>query len=460
MIATVQTAAEHGLSMRSSECARLVGGELVGGDAIVHGLSIDSRTLRSGQLFVALRGPNFDGHTFVGDAHARGAAALLVEGPVAEGLPQIIVEDSRQALGQLTSRWRQRLTLSLVAVTGSNGKTTVKEMIASILGRRGSTLATQGNLNNDIGVPLTLSRLSEQHNFAVLELGANHAGEIAYLAQLVRPTVALITNAGPAHLEGFGSLEGVARAKGEIYGALSDEGTAIINSDDQFASLWRQLARDRTQITFGLDTAADVRAEYELGPRGTRMHLFTPVGDVHLDLQLAGRHNVMNALAAAAAAIAVGCTLQQVAEGLERIAPVKGRLQVKRGLRGSCVIDDTYNANPESLRAALQVLKAYPGRRFLALGDMAELGERAVESHVEAGRVARAAGVDRLYAVGELARAAVENFDGQAKHYSSKRSLATELREDLDADVAVLVKGSRGMGMEEIVDAIAETSGR
>lgn len=455
-----QAAQGQGLSMSSSECARLLDAELVGGDAVVHGLSIDSRTLLPGQLFVALRGPSFDGHAFVGDAHARGAAALVVEHPVTDELPQVIVKDSRQALGQLTSRWRQRLRLPLVAITGSNGKTTVKEMIASILSLLGPTLATRGNLNNEIGVPLTLSCLSPQHRFAVLELGANHAGEIAYLAQLVQPTVALITNAGPAHLEGFGSIEGVARAKGEIYGALGDDGTAVLNKDDKFAPLWRQLAKDHRQITFGLDTVADVRAEYELGARGTSVHLFTPIGDVRFDLQLAGRHNVMNALAAAAAAIAVGCTLEQIALGLERIAPVKGRLQVRRGVRGACVIDDTYNANPESLRAALQVLTAYPGRRFLALGDMAELGERATQSHVEAGRAARAAGVDRLYAVGELARAAVENFDGRAKHYQSKRSLAAELREDLDADVAVLVKGSRGMGMEEIVDAIAETAGR
>ncbi|KPK56077.1 MAG: hypothetical protein AMS22_02595 [Thiotrichales bacterium SG8_50] len=446
--------------MSSSECARVLDAELRGEDVAVNGLSIDSRTLQPGQLFVALRGPRFDGHKFVSDAHASGAAASLVEHSVADALPQIIVRDSRHALGALSSVWRQRFALPVVAVTGSNGKTTVKEMLASILATLGPTLATQGNLNNDIGVPLTLARLTEQHRSAVVELGANHPGEIAYLARLVRPTVALVTNAGPAHLEGFGSLEGVAGAKGEIYGALGEDGTAIINSDDSFASLWQRLAGNHTQITFGLDSVADVHAQYELEARGTRVRLFTPIGEAALNLQLAGRHNVMNALAASAAAIALGCSLEQIATGLQRIAPVKGRLQVKRGVRGSCVIDDTYNANPESLRAALHVLKGFPGRHFLALGDMAELGRNAQESHVEAGKAAREAGVERLYAVGDLARAAVESFGGRANHFASKHALASQLRDDLDADVAVLVKGSRGMGMEEVVEVIAEAAGR
>lgn len=447
--------------MRLAEAARMVGGELRGADAVFTAVSTDTRTLTPGALFVALRGPNFDGHDFVEQARAAGAVAAMVSRAVPTALPLLVVEDTRLALGRLAAAHRAAHNLPLVAVTGSNGKTTVKEMVAAILAQRAPVLATQGNLNNDIGVPLTLLRLAPEHGFAVIEMGANHPGEIAYLTRIARPTVALVTNAGPAHLEGFGSLEGVARAKGEIYEGLSADGVAVINADDAYAPLWDELNRARRRVHFGLNAAAEVRADpasirFELQDERlcTAFRLIVPNGETDVRLALAGRHNVRNALAAAAAAIALGLGLEEIRAGLEGMRPVPGRLQLKAGRNGARVIDDTYNANPASFQAGIEVLAACPGTRCLVLGDMAELGADAPQLHRQVGEQARRAGIERLYAVGEQSRAAVEGFGAGGCHYADHGELMAALQNELGPGTVVLVKGSRRMRMERVVEAL------
>ncbi len=436
--------------------ASQIGARFHGEDLPFPEVSIDSRTLRPGELFVALRGPSFDGHAFVEDARVKGAAALMVDQRLDTPLPAIEVADTRIGLGEMARVWRNRFSLPLVAVTGSNGKTTVKEMLAAILGERGALLATRGNLNNDIGVPLTLLRLRPGHRAAVIEMGANHAGEISRLTSLASPTVALITNAAAAHLEGFGSLEGVAHAKGEIYGGLNSDGTAIVNADDSFAGLWLELNRGRKVITFGLERDADVSATWDGDAQGSSLALTTPRGNIELRLSLPGRHNVMNALAAAAAALAMGVELESIRSGLQSVAPAPGRLEQKRGIGGARIIDDSYNANPASLGAALKVLAAAAGERLLVMGDMAELGEDALRLHRQIGCMARDQGIQRLYATGDLSRAAVEAFGPGGRHFDNREQLIAALRGELDAATTLLVKGSRSMRMERVVDALLE----
>ncbi len=437
--------------------AEQIGARFHGDDAPFRGVGTDSRTLRSGELFIALRGPSFDGHDFIGQVLSKGAGAVMVDRQMQLPLPMLEVDDTRKGLGRLAAVWRSRFPIPLVAVTGSNGKTTVKEMLASILARRGAVLATRGNLNNDIGVPLTLLRLGEHHRAAVVELGANHPGEIAWLTGLVRPDVAVITNAGAAHLEGFGSLEGVARAKGEILEGLGSAGWAVINADDSYASLWRKMNRTRSVMSFGLERPSDVSGEWSGGSGATGLLLKTPLGDCELELPLAGRHNVMNALAATAAALAMGIELDAVRAGLEGIEPVPGRMQRKRGIAGVQLIDDSYNANPDSLGAALKVLAEAPGTRCLVLGDMGELGSEAFRLHSRIGELARSEGVDRLYATGELSSAAVAAFGEGGYHFSSREQLIATLRRELAGEMTVLIKGSRSMQMEKVVVALSET---
>jgi UDP-N-acetylmuramoyl-tripeptide--D-alanyl-D-alanine ligase len=450
------------IRMTLSEAARVLEAKYAGRDTGFAGVSTDSRALERDNLFVALHGPHFDGHAFLDQAMQRGAAAALVDRAVETALPNVRVQDTRTGLGQLAAAWRARHTMPLVAVTGSNGKTTVKEMIAAILGQRGSLLVTQGNLNNDIGVPLTLLRLERTHRHAVIEMGANHPGEISYLTRITRPTVALITNAGPAHLEGFGSIEGVARAKGEIYQGLSMDGIAVINSDDVYAPLWRELADVHRMITFGLQVPADVRAEWRQESSGSVLQLSSPVGMTEVKLSLPGRHNVMNALAAAAAALAAGAVLSDIKKGLEAMRPVHGRLERTTGLGGAELIDDTYNANPASLQAALDVLAACATRKWLVLGDMGELGEGAAALHEQAGEWARAAGVEALYATGELSRHAARTFGAGAEHFANHAALIAALTGRLGREnggVTILVKGSRSAHMEEVVAALGRSAG-
>ncbi len=445
--------------------AAAVEGELLDGDAVFTAVSTDSRELPAGALFVALRGERFDGHAFVAEAARQGAAAALLEVASDAALPQLRVADSRVALGRLAAWRRAQFDGPLVAVTGSNGKTTVKEMLAAILGRRGPLLATRGNLNNDIGVPLTLMRLADEQQAAVIEMGANHPGEIAYLAAIADPTVGVVTNAGRAHLEGFGGIEGVARAKGELFAGLGPDGVAVINADDLYAPLWRGLAGERRVLSFGLEADAAVSArEWLTAVEGeqlvSRFLLVTPAGEVPVLLALPGRHNVMNALAAAAAGLAAGATLEEIAAGLAAVQAPAGRLTPRRGPDGCRLLDDSYNANPGSLRAGLEVLTALPGRHWLVLGDMAELGGNAARLHAEMGELARELGVERLYAVGEVAGAAAEGFGAGAQAFAEQGEAIAALRAALaeagGAELTLLVKGSRLARMERVIQGLTE----
>ncbi|HSI21569.1 MAG TPA: UDP-N-acetylmuramoyl-tripeptide--D-alanyl-D-alanine ligase [Methylophilaceae bacterium] len=452
------------MMLRLSEAALATGGRVVGADAAFDAVSTDSRAIQAGDLFVALRGERFDGHDFAADCLQRGAAAAMVDArwQAGETGPLLVVEDTRLALGTLASYWRGKFTLPLAAITGSNGKTTVKEMLASILRANSAddaVLATQGNLNNDIGLPITLFKLHDAHRYAVIEMGMNNPGEISYLTRLAKPTVALINNALPAHLEGLGSVEAVAHAKGEIFEGLADDGTAIINIDDPFAPLWQQLAAPRKVLTFGLDHAADVSADYRLHSDSCELTLKTPQGEAAVRLPAPGVHNVRNALAAAAAAIAMDVSLSAIVSGLQQYDGVKGRLQRKAGIHGSTVIDDTYNANPASMRAAIDVLAACPGKRVLVLGDMGELGDTAAEMHREIGVYAKHAQLDRLLLLGELSKEMAAGFGAGAQHFESPEALGAELNKQLTADTTVLVKGSRFMRMERVVALLlAETT--
>jgi UDP-N-acetylmuramoyl-tripeptide--D-alanyl-D-alanine ligase len=425
-----------------------------GSDAVFTGVSTDTRALAPGDLFVALTGPRFDGHGFLPDAIAAGAAGALLGHALDTPLPYVEVPDTRQALGSFAALWRAQFKVPVVAVTGSNGKTTVKEMLAAILACRGKGCVTRGNLNNDIGVPLTLLRLRADDGYAVIEMGMNRRGEIGYLAGLTRPTIALITNAAEAHLAGLGSVEEVARAKGEIFTGLADGGTAVINADDAYRELWKTLVAPRRVLTFGLEHKADVRADYALGGNGCTLRLMTPAGDIDVRLSLLGKHNVMNALGATAAALAAGAAPPDVKAGLETVKAVAGRLELKEGIGDARVIDDTYNANPASLAAGLQVLRDFPGERALVLGDMAELGPAAEDVHRRAGALARHLGIQRLFALGELSRHAVEAFGRGARHFDGPEALADALRNCLHGEITVLVKGSRVMRMERVVAGI------
>ena len=454
------------------EAAQVLQARWNGQDGLFTGVSTDSRTLKPGDLFVALSGDRFDGSAFIASAKEKGAVAALVpqtiSGELAAGIPLLRVKDTRLALGQLAVHWRSRFTLPVIGVTGSNGKTTVKEMIAAILRQAAArddavaneqanlVLATEGNLNNDIGVPQMLLRLRPQHRYAVIEMGMNHTGEIGYLTGLAKPCIALITNAGAAHIQGLGSVEAVARAKAEIIAGLDLQGTAVINADDRYAPVWREYAGARKIIDFGLREKALVSAEFQADRLSSRVQLKLPDGNMEVKLQAPGVHNVYNALAAAAAATALGIGKEVIAVGLASFQGVKGRLQKKFGLHHALLIDDTYNANPESVRAALAVLAANPGKKILVLGDMGELGKSAIDLHRTIGRDARKAGLDRLLTLGELSAYAAEEFGKGARHFNHIDELLHETAGLLADDVTLLVKGSRFMRMERVVQQLEQ----
>ncbi|MEY2625991.1 MAG: UDP-N-acetylmuramoyl-tripeptide--D-alanyl-D-alanine ligase [Gammaproteobacteria bacterium] len=445
-----------------ADLAKDCGGRLIGADRAFSSVNTDTRTVTSGQLFVALRGPRFDGNAYLAEAAAKGAVGAIAEREGPTDFPIVLVDDALVALQRAAQRWRSRFTMPLIGVAGSNGKTTSKEMIASILSCCGETLATAGNLNNHIGVPLTLLRLDSSHRHAVIEMGANHAGELAQLAGFASPVIGIVTNAGAEHLEGFGSLEGAARAEGELFAALDQNGTAILNADDSFAGLWRDMTVARI-VTFGLGSKADFSARdirTEVGAEGflTRFTLVSPAGEKAISLHLAGKHNVINALGAAAAASAAGATLDHIATGLSRMRPVKGRLQLRSARQGAWIIDDSYNANPSSLQAAIDVLEALGGRRFLVLGEMGELGNFSREAHLEAGRYARSHGVERLFAVGEATKRSVESFGEGAVWHDDAAALTEAVSRELASDVRVLVKGSRSNRLERVVAALESVS--
>jgi UDP-N-acetylmuramoyl-tripeptide--D-alanyl-D-alanine ligase len=445
--------------------AQLCGGRYSGADNACNGVSTDTRTLRPGDIYLALRGPRFDGNEFLGAAAAAGAVAAVVDREVDEApLPVIQVDDGQQALTRAASNWRATFKGVVVGVAGSNGKTTVKEMTASILSAAGPCLATRGNLNNHIGVPLTLLRLTQEHRYAVIEIGANNPGEVAALVKIARPDVGLITNAGAEHLEGFGDLDGVARAEGEMVAGLAADGTAVINADDAYAPLWRGMSTARV-VTFGIDSAADFRAtELHECLKEAGFHvtytLVSPLGSHKVRLNVGGRHNILNSLAAAAAASAAGATPAHVIAGLGAMQPVSGRLQPGRTQQGARLLDDSYNANPSSMRAGIDVLAGLGGRPWLVMGDMGELGDHARDSHVEIGRYARERGVQRVFATGPLSMLAVESFGSGATWYPDTESLARAVNEELSADVSLLVKGSRSNRLERVVARLTGAAGR
>ena len=443
--------------MNLSEAARAVGGTLDGADVPFSGVTTDSRSVGAGDLFVALAGERFDGHRFVAEAIRRGAAAALTARHVDMELhlAQVITADTRVALGRLAGYWREHFAIPLVALTGSNGKTTVKEMLYEILcaheTAEDAVLATGGNLNNDIGMPLTLLKLRERHRYAVIEMGMNHAGEIDYLTRIAKPTVALVNNAQRAHVGLLGSLGAIAYAKGEIYAGLGPDGVAVVNADDKYADYWKGLNPGRRIVTFGFAADATVRA----AAAGEGWRFATPAGAFDVKLRVAGEHNVRNALAACAAAHALGVANEAMEQALAGFLGVPGRLQRRRSPGGAIVIDDTYNANPESMKAAIAVLAAEPGRRVFVMGDMGELGTMSPALHAEVGEHARSSGIDALLALGEASRHAVQAFGAGARHFADAKELGAAAAAEAHAGTTLLVKGSRFMQMERVADALA-----
>ncbi|WP_394752130.1 UDP-N-acetylmuramoyl-tripeptide--D-alanyl-D-alanine ligase [Crenothrix sp.] len=449
--------------MMLSDIAKSVQGELFGDDIIIEAVSLDTRTLKSGELYIAIEGKNFDGNQFIAAAMQKGAAAAILRKGITAAIPYIAVDDTHLALAELAGAWRRRVATSVVGVTGSNGKTTVKEMTAAILAVKGSVLFTQGNLNNDIGVPLTLLRLQEQHRFAVIEMGANHPCEIEYTSTYAQADVVILNNAGAAHIEGFGSLNGVAKAKGEIIETLKQKGIAILNKDDSYFDYWQGIAGNRKVISFGLNDTADlfaraIKTECTAG-FVTSFELVTATSSLTVQLKLAGRHNVLNALAAAAAGLALGLDLKMIKQGLESVNPVKGRLQPVVSRLGNLVIDDTYNANSSSLAVGLDVLANCPGKPWLVLGAFGELGPQSAKMHEDMGHLIKDKGVVRLLAVGADAKNTVHGFGEGGQFFETQADLLTVLQRDLGGDETILVKGSRAQRMENIVAALVEIAG-
>ena len=449
------------MNWQLSQVANAVGGQLVGADVALSGVSTDTRAIAAGQLFIALSGERFDAHDFLAQAGESGAAAFMVAdaGKLPAGAAAVVVDDTRLALGRLAAAWRASFALPVIAVTGSNGKTTTKEMIAAILKAQfgDAVLATRGNLNNDIGLPLTLLGLNATHRAAVIEMGMNHPGEIAYLAPIGAPTVALVTNAQRAHLEGMGDMDEVAREKGSIFAGLLLNGIAVVNADDCYAETWRAMAAPHVVRTFGIDQAAEVHGKVRQHGLETALELSSPEGEAAVHLRVPGRHNARNAMAAAAACLAAGVPLAAVVGGLEGFAGVKGRLQRRAGNKGAEILDDTYNANPDSVRAGIDVLAATIGRKLFVLGDMGEIGEASGQYHDEIGGYAKSQGIDRLFALGDAAQQAVRNFGEGARHYCNIEKLIAAVDKELGPDATVLIKGSRFMKMERVADALALT---
>ena len=438
------------------EIAKHLGCDYHGVDIKVTGTAIDGRKLKKGDLFVALPGTQVDGHDFLAQAREAGAVAALVSKTVDDPLPQLLVDDVVAAFGKLATIWCQQSQAKVIAITGSNGKTTLKEMISAMLAQQHHVIATQGNLNNELGVPLTLTRIKSGHQFAVIEMGANHHGEIEKLVAMARPQVAIINNVGAAHLEGFGSLEGVAKAKGEIYTGIAEDGVAIVNADMPYQDIWQPLIADRKTLTFGLENSADVSAlDCQTTPAGS--HFMVQLDGVNhfVSLPLPGRHNVANALAAMTVCHALGIEPSAMIKGLASIKAVPHRLQLRPTKQQAMLIDDTYNANPGSFGQALQTLKSFPGTRWLVLGDFGELGPDSLEIHQQMGRDAKSADVHRLFTVGKQSAEAAAQFGDAAEHFADRDSLQNYLQQNLQAGVTCLIKGSRFMQLDKLADALA-----
>ncbi|UTH75569.1 UDP-N-acetylmuramoyl-tripeptide--D-alanyl-D-alanine ligase [Chromobacterium sp. IIBBL 290-4] len=443
--------------MKLSHAAALAQGRLIGADGAVSRVITDSREAGPGDLFVALKGERFDAHDFVAEVTAKGAAALVRDGFELAGASLIQAgDDTRLALGRLAAGWAAAQSAVRIGITGSNGKTTVKEMLAAILRAHAgedAVLATAGNFNNDIGLPLTLLRLQPQHRYAVIEMGMNHHGELRYLTGLARPQVALVNNAMRAHFGFFSSTEDVARAKAEIFEGLADDGVAVVNADDANLALFRAAAGAHRQLSFGLSAGADVGArDVALSALESRFTLVSPAGEIQIALPAPGEHNVRNALAAAAVALALDVPLAAIAAGLAAFAGAKGRLQLKHSPRGLTVLDDSYNANPDSMKAGVDVLAGLPAPRVFVMGDIGELGDTAPALHAEVGEHARARGIEQLFSLGEVSRHAAAAFGAGARHFDSIDELLECLDSRLASGAAVLVKGSRFMRMERVVE--------
>ena len=441
--------------MKLSQVAKIVAGNLQGSDCDFNSISIDSRSIKSGELFLALSGENFDGHNFVEKAAQNGAAAAIVSTDINTTLPLLKVKNTHQALMRWAAAHRQEMPADIIAVTGSCGKTTTRAMLESVFSLQGKIIASEKSYNNNIGVPLTLLRLTPDIQFCICEMGANHIGEIAELTQIVTPNVAIITNAASAHLEGFGSLDGVAKAKGEIYSGLKANGVAVINIDDHYADYWKSLNATKKIITFGLSDSADIRAQnIQFNSQAhPSFELITPIGNTHIQLKVMGEHNVMNALAVTAAALAQNIGLEVIARGLQSSTAVVRRL-CEKGFAGATIIDDSYNANPFSVTAAMDVLVKKSGHKILVLGDMKELGSQAEQLHAEIGKAAAKKGIDKLYGYGSLSQHTVQAFGKNGFYFQNQEELLKKLKNDLSDQVTVLIKGSNSMHMDLIVAAL------
>ncbi|MFT3741243.1 MAG: UDP-N-acetylmuramoyl-tripeptide--D-alanyl-D-alanine ligase [Gammaproteobacteria bacterium] len=447
--------------MELTQIAPLLQGTLLGANAQYLGVSIDTRTLQPNDLFIAIKGPNFDGHDFLTEAQSRGAAAAVVDHLVNCSLPQLQVADTTLALGHLAAHHRSQFNIPMIGITGSCGKTTVRAMTASILQQHSpqpeAVLSSIRSFNNAYGVPLTLLQLTAQHQYAVIEMGTNHFGEIRYLTHIVRPTIAVINNAAAAHLEGLGgSIEGVARAKGEIFEGLAPEGIAVLNVDDPHANYWRTLLLPSQRVlTFSMQHEADFQADnIQLNAGKPTFTLKTPIGAIPVTLPLLGLHNVGNALAAAALSYAASASLTAIQAGLQTVNAVYRRLNEFEAYNGARLIDDSYNANPLSLQAAIETLSTQPGKTILVLGDMRELGDDSIQYHRALGTLARSRGIHRLYGYGDLSQHAIESFGQNAEHFTSHEQLIDALKPILTADCTVLVKGSLSMQMDKVVTAL------
>lgn len=440
------------ITLSISTLAQQLNSHFSGKNATFHGVSKDTRTIKPGNLYVAIQGEQFDGHDFVEEAFRQGASAALVSRHIDSDIPQIIVEDTLNALGKMSVLWRNTFSPTIIGVTGSNGKTTLKNMIASILraacANDNDVLATEGNLNNNIGVPMMLCRLNAQHRYAVIEMGMNHFGEIDYLTRLTRPNVAVVNNAAESHLEGLKSIAGVAKAKGEIFTGLTENGIAILNRDDAHFAYWRGLVKN--YLTFGLQHTADVTATFS----GNQITLQTPKGTIDVTLPLLGKHNIMNALAATAAALAIDIDLAAIKQGLENVRPEHGRMEQYHLANGTRIIDDTYNANPFSTQAAVNTLAEFPGDKVIVLADMRELGPDAKQMHFQSGEKIRAANIQTLLTFGDLSAAATEAFGTNAKHFTDRDELIAEVKKHVKPNTTILIKGSRSMRMEKVVASI------
>lgn len=442
--------------MNLKKTAKILHTKLTGNNAEFLNISIDTRTLQAGDLFIAIEGEKFDGHDFIQAAEEKQAAAAVISKPIETHLPTLLVEDTTQALGKLASFHRDKFDIPIIGITGSCGKTTTRSLIANILQQENKTLSSQKSFNNQIGVPLTLLGLNKQHHYAVIEMGTNHFGEISYLTHIAKPTITLITNAAPVHLEGLKSVEGVSRAKGEIFEGLPSDGIGIINIDDEFSPYWSQLVSPKKIMTFSIQKKADVYAKNIQcnNQDTTTFTLVTPQGKSDIELPLLGKHNVANATAAACIACALSIPLSSIQKGISTITPVDHRLNTYTGHRGAHIINDSYNANPLAFKAALGILADQPGKKILVSGDMKELGKDTKTYHEELGIEAKKQGIQSIYAYGEFSKYTADAFGENAQHFLDQEQLIDTLKPALDPQTTVLIKGSLSMNMGHIAEAL------